>query len=66
MSNLSAKIIETSFEAAAVAREWAQLNDVNESRCQALAEVWHDAGKDPEQSTARALCSYLKQKTLVS
>lgn len=55
-------IIQSHDGAMAVAREWADFNNANESRCEAFASTWYEAGKDPEQSTARALKSYLQRR----
>lgn len=63
MSEQPEKIIETLHEAISVARQWAEQNDADETRCEALAGSWFDAEKDPEQSTARALRSFLQKKT---
>lgn len=47
-------------EARLVARAWADRNEQNEDRCEVLAEVWFDAGKD--DCTGRALESYLSNR----
>lgn len=63
MLDSTEKIVATIDEARNAARQWAAQNNANSARCEALAEVWLDAGKDPEQSTDQALRSYLTRKT---
>ena len=47
-------------EARLVASAWARRNHQNEDRCEVLAEVWFDAGKD--DCTGRALESHLANR----
>lgn len=62
MSNSPDAIIQSHDEAMSIARHWADLNNANEDRCEAFASTWYEAGKDPEQSTAQALQSYLQRR----
>lgn len=57
--NLDDEVTKVS-EARLVARAWARENNQNEDRCEVLAEIWLDAGKD--NSTARALESHLTSR----
>ena len=43
--NLDADVTKVS-DARLVARAWARQNNQNEDRCEVLAEIWFDAGKD--------------------
>jgi hypothetical protein len=53
-------------EARRVAREYAAEMNYNESRAEAYAEVWFDAGKDADASTTGALRLYLAQRFTTS
>lgn len=56
---LDAKVTTVS-EARLVARAWARRNGQNEDRCEVLAEMWFDAGKD--DSSRRSLEAYLSHR----
>lgn len=47
-------------DARLVARAWASKNNKNEDRCEVLAEIWFDAGKD--DCTGRALEAHLERR----
>lgn len=59
---MSTKVILTNAEALRIASQFAHDNNVNDTRAEAYAETWFDAGKDPEDSTQSALLSYLARK----
>lgn len=49
-------------EARRIAREYADTEGLNDARAEACAEVWFDAGKDADASTADALRAYLRRR----
>ena len=57
--NLDEDVTKVS-EARLVARAWARQNNKNEDRCEVLAEIWFDAGKD--DCTGRALEAHLSHR----
>lgn len=59
--DLNATLTEVS-QARLVARAWAQRNGRNDDRCEALAEIWLDAGKDVDACTGRDLEQYLSRR----
>jgi len=59
---MSTKVVLTNAEAVQIASHFAHDNSVNDTRAEAFAELWFDAGKDPDDSTQSALLSYLARK----
>lgn len=57
--DLDAKLTKVN-EARLVARAWAKRNGQNQDRCEVLAEIWLDAGKD--SCTGRDLEAHLSQR----
>lgn len=53
------KRVESNHEALKIAQEYARNNDVNESRAEAIAEVWFDAGHDYDQESPEFLIRHL-------
>nr|WP_057929868.1 hypothetical protein [Burkholderia ambifaria] len=54
--------VQSIDEAKRIAREYANTEGVNDARAEAYAEVWFDAGKDADASTADALRAYLRRR----
>ncbi len=59
---MNTKVVLTNTEAVRIAIQFAHDNNVNDTRAEAFAETWFDAGKDPDDSTQSALLSYLARK----
>jgi hypothetical protein len=49
-------------QARRIAHEYAEKMGVNEARAEAYAEVWFEAGKDADASSADALRKYLDRR----
>jgi hypothetical protein len=45
-----------------IARDYADTEGVNDVRAEVYAEVWIDAGKDADASTADVLRAYLRRR----
>ncbi|WP_321935361.1 hypothetical protein [Paraburkholderia sp. J8-2] len=54
--------VQSIEEARRIAREYAYAEDFNEVRAEAFADVWFDAGKDSDASTADALRAYIRRR----
>lgn len=56
------EIVKSNQQAIEIARNYAYRNGVNESRAEAFAEVWFDAGKDFDKSAPSDLRALLDLK----
>jgi hypothetical protein len=54
--------VKSNQQAIEIARDYAFRKGVNESRAEAFAEVWFDAGKDFDESGPDDLRAYLNMK----
>jgi hypothetical protein len=54
--------VKSEQEALEIARAFASRNDLNESKAEAYAESWYDAGKDYDKSTPDDLRAYLARR----
>ncbi len=55
-------VVETWDDAIEIARIFAHQNDVNESRAEAIAGAWFEAGKDDAESSPEHLLAHLARR----
>lgn len=58
-TNVQVKSVQEALE---IARAFASRNDVNESRAEAFAKTWYEAGKDFDISSPDDLIAYLARR----